>query len=85
MTSTMDIVPALTLTQTKVNQPVPLAEKWLSFPTTFPRAFLLRQKCNLFKIPRIVQKYELKVIAIFSQTAFSLIEEQELLSLCLCF
>lgn len=85
MTSKMDTVPALTLEQAKVNQPVPLAEKWLSFPTTFPRGFLLRQKCNLFKIPRIVQKYGLKVIAIFSQTAFSLIEEQGLLPLCLRF
>lgn len=75
MISRMDTVPELTLAQANVNQPAPLAEKWLFSSAPFLRGHLLRRKCNLFKVPGIVWKYELKVIAIFSQTAFSLIEE----------
>lgn len=80
--SKVDTVPALTLAQAEVKQPVPLAEKWQPSPAPFTRGHSLTRKCNLFKIPGIVWKQELKVIAIFSQTAFSLIEEQDLL-LCL--
>lgn len=44
MTSERDTVPALTLARAKVNQPVPLAEKWLSFSAAFPGGFFYLDK-----------------------------------------
>lgn len=56
MVSKVDTVPALTLAQAKVKQPVPLAEKWYLSPTPFTRGHSLTHTCNLFKIPGIVWK-----------------------------
>lgn len=56
MVSKVDTVPALTLAQAKVKQPVPLAEKWYLSPAPLTRGHSLTHIYNLFKIPGIVWK-----------------------------
>lgn len=47
--SKMDTVPAHTLAQTRASQPLPLVEKWLSFPSPFQEVFYVDENASYLK------------------------------------